>query len=194
MAKDSIHPEWYPNAKVYCDGQLVMKVGSTQPRLNVDIWSGNHPFYTGSQKILDSEGRVERFMRKYGIKHMPTIQQLVRLERVAIKTQTKSPALKSCPQRRGVCTRVYTTTPKKPNSALRKVARVRLTSGFEITAYIPGIGHNIQEHSVVLIRGGRVKDLPGVRYHIVRGTLDAAGVKDRKRSRSKYGGKKPKGS
>ena len=104
---------------------------------------------------------------------MPTIQQLVRLERVAIKTQTKSPALKSCPQRRGVCTRVYTTTPKKPNSALRKVARVRLTSGFEITAYIPGIGHNIQEHSVVLIRGGRVKDLPGVRYHIVRGTLDA---------------------
>jgi small subunit ribosomal protein S12 len=117
---------------------------------------------------------------------MPTIQQLVRLERVAIKTQTKSPALKSCPQRRGVCTRVYTTTPKKPNSALRKVARVRLTSGFEITAYIPGIGHNIQEHSVVLIRGGRVKDLPGVRYHIVRGTLDAAGVKDRKRSRSKY--------
>lgn len=123
---------------------------------------------------------------------MPTIQQLVRLERVAIKTQTKSPALKSCPQRRGVCTRVYTTTPKKPNSALRKVARVRLTSGFEITAYIPGIGHNIQEHSVVLIRGGRVKDLPGVRYHIVRGTLDAAGVKDRKRSRSKYGGKNQK--
>ena len=106
----------------------------------------------------------------------------------------KSPALKSCPQRRGVCTRVYTTTPKKPNSALRKVARVRLTSGFEVTAYIPGIGHNIQEHSVVLIRGGRVKDLPGCRYHIVRGTLDAAGVKDRRKSRSKYGGKKPKAS
>ena len=117
---------------------------------------------------------------------MPTIQQLVRFERVTNKQSTKSPALKSCPQRRGVCTRVYTTTPKKPNSALRKVARVRLTSGFEVTAYIPGIGHNIQEHSVVLIRGGRVKDLPGCRYHIVRGTLDAAGVKDRRKSRSKY--------
>jgi ribosomal protein S12, bacterial/organelle len=106
--------------------------------------------------------------------------------------KTKSPALKSCPQRRGVCTRVYTTTPKKPNSALRKVARVRLTSGFEVTAYIPGIGHNLQEHSVVMIRGGRVKDLPGVRYHIIRGTLDTAGVKDRKQARSKYGAKRPK--
>jgi len=124
---------------------------------------------------------------------MPTIQQLVRFERITNKKKTKSPALKACPQRRGVCTRVYTTTPKKPNSALRKVARVRLTSGFEVTAYIPGIGHNIQEHSVVLIRGGRVKDLPGCRYHIVRGSLDANGVKDRKQSRSKYGGKKPKG-
>ena len=123
---------------------------------------------------------------------MPTIQQLVRLARKKIKTKTKSPALKSCPQKRGVCTRVYTTTPKKPNSALRKVARVRLTSGFEVTAYIPGIGHNIQEHSVVLIRGGRVKDLPGVRYHIIRGTLDAGGVKERSKSRSKYGSKKPK--
>nr|YP_009312951.1 Ribosomal protein S12 [Helminthora furcellata]SCW21205.1 Ribosomal protein S12 [Helminthora furcellata]SCW24065.1 Ribosomal protein S12 [Helminthora furcellata] len=123
---------------------------------------------------------------------MPTIQQLVRSSRIKIKRKTKSPALKKCPQRRGVCTRVYTTTPKKPNSALRKVARVRLTSGFEVTAYIPGIGHNIQEHSVVLIRGGRVKDLPGVRYHIVRGTLDSAGVKDRQKSRSKYGTKKPK--
>ena len=123
---------------------------------------------------------------------MPTIQQLVRFERTVNKKKTKSPALQSCPQRRGVCTRVYTTTPKKPNSALRKVARVRLTSGFEVTAYIPGIGHNIQEHSVVLIRGGRVKDLPGCRYHVVRGTLDAAGVKYRKQSRSKYGGKKPK--
>nr|YP_009294371.1 ribosomal protein S12 [Palmaria palmata]AOM67811.1 ribosomal protein S12 [Palmaria palmata] len=123
---------------------------------------------------------------------MPTIQQLVRLPRQKAVKKTKSPALKACPQRRGVCTRVYTTTPKKPNSALRKVARVRLTSGFEVTAYIPGIGHNIQEHSVVLIRGGRVKDLPGVRYHIVRGTLDSAGVKDRKKSRSKYGTKKPK--
>nr|YP_009315000.1 Ribosomal protein S12 [Scinaia undulata]SCW23455.1 Ribosomal protein S12 [Scinaia undulata] len=123
---------------------------------------------------------------------MPTIQQLVRSSRKNTEHKTKSPALKSCPQRRGVCTRVYTTTPKKPNSALRKVARVRLTSGFEVTAYIPGIGHNIQEHSVVLIRGGRVKDLPGVRYHIVRGTLDAGGVKNRKQSRSKYGTKKPK--
>jgi small subunit ribosomal protein S12 len=125
---------------------------------------------------------------------MPTIQQLIRSERTRIKSKTKSPALKACPQRRGVCTRVYTTTPKKPNSALRKVARVRLTSGFEVTAYIPGIGHNIQEHSVVLIRGGRVKDLPGVRYHVVRGTLDATGVKDRQQGRSKYGAKKPKES
>jgi len=124
---------------------------------------------------------------------MPTIQQLIRSERRKIKKKTKSPALKSCPQRKVVCTRVYTTTPKKPNSALRKVARVRLTSGFEVTAYIPGIGHNIQEHSVVLLRGGRVKDLPGVRYHIIRGTLDASGVKNRKQSRSKYGAKKPKG-
>lgn len=123
---------------------------------------------------------------------MPTIQQLVRSERQKSNKKTKSPALRACPQRRGVCTRVYTTTPKKPNSALRKVARVRLTSGFEVTAYIPGIGHNIQEHSVVLIRGGRVKDLPGVRYHIVRGTLDCNGVKDRYNSRSKYGTKKPK--
>jgi small subunit ribosomal protein S12 len=123
---------------------------------------------------------------------MPTIQQLVRTERALEKAKTKSPALKECPQRRGVCTRVYTTTPKKPNSALRKVARVRLTSGFEVTAYIPGIGHNIQEHSVVLVRGGRVKDLPGVRYHIVRGSLDVGGVKNRMQSRSKYGAKRPK--
>lgn len=123
---------------------------------------------------------------------MPTIQQLVRQERIIIKKKNKSPALKRCPQRRGVCTRVYTTTPKKPNSALRKVARVRLTSGFEVTAYIPGVGHNIQEHSVVLIRGGRVKDLPGVRYHIVRGALDAIGVKERTKSRSKYGSKRIK--
>nr|ARW69388.1 ribosomal protein S12 [Polysiphonia sp.] len=121
---------------------------------------------------------------------MPTIQQLVRSERKKDEKKTKSPALKACPQRRGVCTRVYTTTPKKPNSALRKVARVRLTSGFEVTAYIPGIGHNIQEHSVVLIRGGRVKDLPGVRYHVIRGTLDSAGVKERNNSRSKYGTQK----
>ena len=118
---------------------------------------------------------------------MPTIQQLVRYSRKNIFKKTKSPALKACPQRRGVCTRVYTTTPKKPNSAIRKVVRVRLTSGFEITASIPGIGHNLQEHSVVLIRGGRVKDLPGVRYRIIRGTLDTSGVKDRNQSRSKYG-------
>nr|YP_009630955.1 ribosomal protein S12 [Caulophyllum robustum]YP_009631000.1 ribosomal protein S12 [Caulophyllum robustum]YP_009642035.1 ribosomal protein S12 [Leontice armeniaca]YP_009642080.1 ribosomal protein S12 [Leontice armeniaca]YP_009676920.1 ribosomal protein S12 [Leontice incerta]YP_009676964.1 ribosomal protein S12 [Leontice incerta]YP_010459281.1 ribosomal protein S12 [Caulophyllum thalictroides]YP_010459326.1 ribosomal protein S12 [Caulophyllum thalictroides]YP_010459368.1 ribosomal protein len=123
---------------------------------------------------------------------MPTIKQLIRNTRQPIKKVTKSPALRGCPQRRGTCTRVYTITPKKPNSALRKVARVRLTSGFEITAYIPGIGHNSQEHSVVLVRGGRVKDLPGVRYHIVRGTLDAVGVKDRQQGRSKYGVKKPK--
>nr|YP_009948558.1 ribosomal protein S12 [Sphaeropteris brunoniana]YP_009948606.1 ribosomal protein S12 [Sphaeropteris brunoniana]YP_010395704.1 ribosomal protein S12 [Cyathea lepifera]QOH97786.1 ribosomal protein S12 [Sphaeropteris brunoniana]QOH97787.1 ribosomal protein S12 [Sphaeropteris brunoniana]UQJ73798.1 ribosomal protein S12 [Cyathea lepifera] len=123
---------------------------------------------------------------------MPTNQQLIRKARQRLGSGTKSPALRGCPQRRGVCTRVYTTTPKKPNSALRKVARVRLTSKFEVTAYIPGIGHNSQEHSVVLVRGGRVKDLPGVRYHIVRGTLDAVGVKDRKKGRSQYGVKKPK--
>jgi len=123
---------------------------------------------------------------------MPTINQLIRKPRSPKPTRNKAPALKACPQRRGVCTRVYTTTPKKPNSALRKVARVRLTNGIEVTSYIPGIGHNLQEHSVVLIRGGRVKDLPGVRYHIVRGTLDSVGVKDRKQSRSKYGSKRPK--
>ena len=123
---------------------------------------------------------------------MPTIQQLVRKGRVTIKKKSKSLALKNCPQRRGVCTRVYTTTPKKPNSALRKVARVRLTNGIEVNAYIPGEGHNLQEHSIVLIEGGRVKDLPGVRFHIVRGSLDTAGVNDRKTSRSRYGAKKPK--
>ncbi|MBI3249692.1 MAG: 30S ribosomal protein S12 [Deltaproteobacteria bacterium] len=123
---------------------------------------------------------------------MPTIQQLVRFGRERQKKKLTAPALQACPQRRGVCTRVYTTTPKKPNSALRKVARVRLTNGIEVTAYIPGIGHNLQEHSVVLIRGGRVKDLPGVRYHIVRGTLDSIGVQERKQGRSKYGTKKPK--
>lgn len=124
---------------------------------------------------------------------MPTISQLIRIQRKKIKKKTKSPALKLCPQRRGVCTRVYTTTPKKPNSALRKVSRVRVSSGFEVTAYIPGVGHNLQEHSVVLIRGGRVKDLPGVRYHIIRGCLDAAGVKNnRRQGRSKYGVKRPK--
>ena len=123
---------------------------------------------------------------------MPTINQLVRHGREAEVTKSKSPAMQNCPQRRGVCTRVYTTTPKKPNSALRKVAKVRLTNGFEIISYIGGEGHNLQEHSVVLVRGGRVKDLPGVRYHTVRGSLDTAGVKDRKQARSKYGAKRPK--
>ena len=123
---------------------------------------------------------------------MPTIQQLIRIERKKVVKRKKTPALQECPQRRGVCTRVYTTTPKQPNSALRKVARVRLTNGIEVSAYIPGEGHNLQEHSVVMIRGGRVKDLPGVRYHIVRGTLDTSGVQDRRQRRSKYGAKRPK--
>jgi len=123
-------------------------------------------------------------------KRMPTIQQLVRIGRSKKRTKTRTPALKGSPQRRGVCTRVYTSTPKKPNSALRKVARVRLTSGAEVTAYIPGIGHNLQEHSIVLVRGGRVKDLPGVRYKIIRAALDTAGVRDRKQARSKYGAKR----
>jgi small subunit ribosomal protein S12 len=123
---------------------------------------------------------------------MPTINQLIRTPRSPQTARNKVPAMQACPQKRGVCTRVYTTTPKKPNSALRKVARVRLTNGFEVTSYIPGEGHNLQEHSVVLIRGGRVKDLPGVRYHIIRGTLDTQGVKDRRQRRSKYGAKRPK--
>jgi len=125
---------------------------------------------------------------------LPTISQLIRSGRSKIKKKATTPALQQAPQKRGVCVRVYTTTPKKPNSALRKVARVRLTNGIEVTAYIPGIGHNLQEHSIVLIRGGRVKDLPGVRYHIIRGTLDAAGVKNREQGRSKYGAKRPKSS
>ncbi len=123
---------------------------------------------------------------------MPTISQLIRTGRSALRARTKSPALASCPQKRGVCVRVYTSTPKKPNSALRKVARVRLTNGIEVTTYIPGVGHNLQEHSIVMIRGGRVKDLPGVRYHVIRGTLDAMGVDGRRKSRSKYGAKRPK--
>jgi len=122
---------------------------------------------------------------------MPTINQLIRKGRRKLEIKGKSPALKECPQKRGVCTRVYTTTPKKPNSAIRKVARIRLVNGIEVTSYIPGVGHNLQEHSVVIIRGGRVKDLPGVRYHIVRGRLDSVGVQNRKQSRSKYGAKKP---
>jgi small subunit ribosomal protein S12 len=123
---------------------------------------------------------------------VPTISQLVRKGREAVKSRTKSPALNACPQKRGVCVRVYTSTPKKPNSALRKVARVRLTNGVEVTTYIPGVGHNLQEHSIVMIRGGRVKDLPGVRYHVIRGTLDAVGVENRRQGRSKYGAKRPK--
>lgn len=123
---------------------------------------------------------------------MPTIAQLIKYGREKVKSKTKSPALRGCPQKRGVCVRVYTTTPKKPNSALRKVARVRLMNGMEVTAYIPGVGHNLQEHSIVMIRGGRVKDLPGVRYHIIRGTLDSMGVADRRQGRSKYGAKRPK--
>jgi small subunit ribosomal protein S12 len=125
---------------------------------------------------------------------MPTINQLVRKGRQAVPKKSKTPAMAACPQKRGVCIRVYTTTPKKPNSALRKVARVRLTNGLEVTSYIPGVGHNLQEHSIVLIRGGRVKDLPGIRYHIIRGSLDTQGVAGRKQSRSKYGAKQPKGA
>jgi small subunit ribosomal protein S12 len=139
--------------------------------------------------IVDSVGTPRR---EPGVDSMPTINQLVRMRRRQKRKKNVAPALQACPQKRGVCTRVYTTTPKKPNSALRKVARVRLSNGIEVTSYIPGVGHNLQEHSIVLIRGGRVKDLPGVRYHIIRGTLDATGVADRKRSRSKYGTKKPK--
>jgi len=124
---------------------------------------------------------------------MPTINQLIKKGRQNVERKIKTPALRGCPQKRGVCIRVYTSTPKKPNSALRKVARIRLTNGIEVTSYIPGIGHNLQEHSVVLIRGGRVKDLPGIRYHVIRGTLDSSGVEDRRRGRSKYGAKRPKG-
>jgi small subunit ribosomal protein S12 len=152
---------------------------SATPRLSI----------TASQqlRVSSSTDLQERGLRV----RMPTISQLVRNGREKLQTKRKAPALKESPQKRGVCTRVYTTTPKKPNSALRKVARVRLTNGFEVTSYIPGVGHNLQEHSVVLIRGGRVKDLPGVRYHIIRGTLDAVGVQGRKQSRSKYGAKRP---
>jgi small subunit ribosomal protein S12 len=135
---------------------------------------------------------VDQRKKRECVYKMPTINQLIRKGRTSVRNKTKSPALEGCPQKRGVCTRVMTVTPKKPNSALRKVARVRLSNGIEVTAYIPGIGHNLQEHSVVLLRGGKVKDLPGVRYHIVRGAKDTLGVADRKRSRSKYGAKRPK--
>jgi small subunit ribosomal protein S12 len=142
--------------------------------------------------FLRAENRVAFRSGKIEETSVPTINQLVRKGRQAVKYKTASPALQSSPQKRGVCTRVYTQTPKKPNSALRKVARVRLTNGIEVTTYIPGVGHNLQEHSIVLIRGGRVKDLPGVRYHVIRGTLDSVGVADRKQGRSKYGAKRPK--
>jgi small subunit ribosomal protein S12 len=143
---------------------------------------------TGFLWALDSSAQKSNSERE----NMPTISQLVRESREKQRRKNTAPALQSCPQKRGVCTRVYTSTPKKPNSALRKVARVRLTNGIEVTSYIPGVGHNLQEHSVVLIRGGRVKDLPGVRYHIVRGTLDSIGVQERRQGRSKYGAKRPK--
>ena len=143
---------------------------------------------TRGPSVIKSE-----FCRRLGARRiMPTINQLVRHGRQAVRKKSKTPAMQGCPQKRGVCVRVYTTTPKKPNSALRKVARVRLTNGLEVTSYIPGVGHNLQEHSIVMIRGGRVKDLPGVRYHIIRGTLDTAGVTGRRQSRSKYGMKTPK--
>jgi small subunit ribosomal protein S12 len=165
------------------------RISARQPRLptrQCDLSLGDTPERGGRRRRCHDEGRKEA-------KHpVPTIQQLVRKGRQDKVSKTKTPALKGSPQRRGVCTRVYTTTPKKPNSALRKVARVRLTSGIEVTAYIPGVGHNLQEHSIVLVRGGRVKDLPGVRYKIIRGSLDTQGVKNRKQARSRYGAKKEK--
>ena len=170
---------------------------SGNDQTSIEEWKSVHKVDKSHRNELEPISRPVKRVFIFGssiskIISMPTIQQLVRSERTKLERKTKAPALKNCPQRRGVCTRVFTTTPKKPNSALRKVARVKLTSGFEITAYIPGIGHNLQEHSVVLVRGGRVRDLPGVRYHILRGCLDASGTKDRKNGRSKYGAKKAK--
>ena len=153
----------------------------------MDVFASAVPFVIPAPAVPEAVG-----LRFYLEALMPTIQQLIRKPRVAPVKRNKVPAMTECPQKRGVCTRVYTTTPKKPNSALRKVARVRLTNGFEVTSYIPGEGHNLQEHSVVLIRGGRVKDLPGVRYHIIRGVLDTQGVAKRRQRRSKYGAKRPK--
>jgi small subunit ribosomal protein S12 len=150
-------------------------------------------FFSFSRWGFEPSAHCQRTTLLLKGRFVPTFNQLVRKGRKPPRYKTASPALQACPQKRGVCTRVYTTTPKKPNSALRKVARVRLTNGIDVTTYIPGVGHNLQEHSIVLIRGGRVKDLPGVRYHVVRGTLDAAGVTDRKQGRSKYGAKRPKG-
>jgi len=150
------------------------------------------PLKTWRSTVMGAKRHGVPWPRGEQQRFMPTINQLVRMGRKAARKKTKAPALQNCPQKRGVCTRVMTVTPKKPNSALRKVARVRLTNGIDVTAYIPGIGHNLQEHSVVLIRGGRVKDLPGVRYHIIRGAKDTLGVEDRKKARSKYGTKRPK--
>src|SRR3981189_3273918 len=155
-------------------------------QVGIKIAEEERPFACARKHV---QGRTRLKERQ----RVPTFNQLVRDGRKRPRYKTASPALQGCPQKRGVCTRVYTQTPKKPNSALRKVARVRLTNGIEVTTYIPGVGHNLQEHSIVLIRGGRVKDLPGVRYHVVRGTLDSVGVADRKKSRSKYGAKRPKG-
>ena len=157
--------------------------------LRLSVYSGLRGCVKGPNR-LSVKGK--HYWKRSGKQTLPTIGQLVKKGRTRPKTKTTAPALQRCPQRRGVCTRVYTVTPKKPNSALRKVARVRLTNGIEITSYIPGIGHNLQEHSVVLVRGGRVKDIPGVRYHVVRGTLDTMGVQDRRRGRSKYGATRPK--
>jgi small subunit ribosomal protein S12 len=156
----------------------------SRPRVGILFWANGH--------ARGAQSRDNAGARNWSCSNVPTISQLVRKGRAKVLTKTKSPALQDSPQKRGVCVRVFTQTPKKPNSALRKVARVRLTNGIEVTTYIPGVGHNLQEHSLVLIRGGRVKDLPGVRYHVVRGTLDAVGVQGRKQGRSKYGAKRPK--
>ena len=175
--------------------QLLVTGSNLLPERNFGLTHGLAPpnfFGLRSERASPMRDNELRFNLSFNTQVMPTINQLVRQSRRDVEKKEKAPALRSNPQKRGVCTRVYTTTPKKPNSALRKVARVRLTNQFEVTAYIPGEGHNLQEHSIVLIRGGRVKDLPGVRYHIVRGTLDASGVNGRNKSRSKYGTKKPK--
>jgi small subunit ribosomal protein S12 len=176
---------------VLCEGQAPFRAGSGWRDLVLRDWirAKSEHWIFGREPANGNKGRAPRLGAK---ERMPTINQLIRKPRVAQHAKKKVPALQQSPQKRGVCTRVYTTTPKKPNSALRKVAKVRLTNGFEVIGYIPGEGHNLQEHSVVMIRGGRVKDLPGVRYHILRGVLDTQGVKNRKQRRSKYGAKRPK--
>jgi small subunit ribosomal protein S12 len=184
-----------PKAKpVFAPRVLPREAQICQPlcfRVKIESFAAFDEAVKMSLPYIQCEGGFSFFYSRLG-RYMPTINQLIRHGREVETIKSKSPAMQNCPQRRGVCTRVYTTTPKKPNSALRKVAKVRLTNGFEVISYIGGEGHNLQEHSVVLVRGGRVKDLPGVRYHIVRGSLDLQGVKDRKQSRSKYGAKKPK--